>query len=128
MSRITMDTPMKVAPSGLPTWRRCTSDGLAGVERDVLSRKSCVTAMPMLAKESEVRSQARNVRSKGRICQLLGAQLVLDEVKRTQGQMVACHGALVVELHAAIALCHFLPPPFFASTTTTNDGAVPIAA
>ena len=29
----------------------------------VLRRKSCVTAMPMEAKESEVRSQARNVRS-----------------------------------------------------------------
>ena len=28
-----------------------------------LSRKSCVIAMPMLAKEREVRSQARKVRS-----------------------------------------------------------------
>jgi hypothetical protein len=31
----------------------------------VLRRKSCVIAMPMLAKEREVRSQARKVRSKG---------------------------------------------------------------
>ena len=30
---------------------------------EVFRRKSCVTAMPMLAKEREVRSQARKVRS-----------------------------------------------------------------
>ena len=30
---------------------------------EVLRRKSCVTAIPMLAKEREVRSQARKVRS-----------------------------------------------------------------
>lgn len=71
-----METAMKVAPRGLPTWRRRVLesdgegdeglDGLAeeGLEAiEVLRRKSCVTAMPMLAKEREVRSQARKVRS-----------------------------------------------------------------
>ena len=38
-------------------------DGEVSVRSDELSRKSCVTAMPMEAKESEVRSQARKVRS-----------------------------------------------------------------
>lgn len=62
-----MEMAMKVAPSGLPTWRRCSccSPAWSPVAMDVLSRKSWVTAMPMLAKESEVRSQARKVRSEG---------------------------------------------------------------
>lgn len=34
-----------------------------GAERDVFRRKSCVIAMPIEAKERDVRSQARNVRS-----------------------------------------------------------------
>jgi hypothetical protein len=69
---------MKVAPSGLPRWRslwrlwRCASaatseeeEGLEDVSgrRDELRRKSWVIAMPMEAKEREVRSQARKVRS-----------------------------------------------------------------
>lgn len=51
-----------VAPSGLP---RCRSRSACSVfsASDVLSRKSCVMAMPIEAKASEVRSQARNVRS-----------------------------------------------------------------
>lgn len=60
---------MNVAPRGLPRWRRW-SLGLSadwrwcgGLEREVLRRKSWVIAMPMEAKEREVRSQARNVRS-----------------------------------------------------------------
>lgn len=76
-----MDIPMKVAPSGLPRclnlcrlWR-CASavasvtEGDWGLEeevsgrRDELRRKSWVIAMPMEAKEREVRSQARKVRS-----------------------------------------------------------------
>ena len=64
-----MEMAMKVAPSGLPTWRRraCGELMVAGSEDAmvVFSRKSCVIAMPMLAKESEVRSQARKVRSAG---------------------------------------------------------------
>jgi hypothetical protein len=59
---------MKVAPSGLPTWRRRACGELIAGSEDamvVFSRKSCVIAMPMLAKESEVRSQARKVRSAG---------------------------------------------------------------
>jgi hypothetical protein len=85
MKSIRMDIPMKVAPSGLPRWRslwrlwRCASvvvseeeeeEGLVdeGEEevsgrRDELRRKSWVIAMPMEAKEREVRSQARKVRS-----------------------------------------------------------------
>ena len=71
---------MKVAPSGLPRClnlcrlRRCASAvasvaeddwGLEEVSgrSDELRRKSWVIAMPMEAKEREVRSQARKVRS-----------------------------------------------------------------
>ena len=65
-----MEMAMKVAPRGLPTWRRWWA-GVCGVEgeeegREEFRRKSCVTAMPMEAKEREVRSQARKVRSGGR--------------------------------------------------------------
>ena len=64
-----MEMAMKVAPSGLPMWRRraCGELMSAGSEDAmvVFSRKSCVIAMPMLAKESEVRSQAKKVRSAG---------------------------------------------------------------
>jgi hypothetical protein len=69
MKRIKTAMPMKVAPSGLPTWRslvRGDSERLLGfvdLAMVVLRRKSCVMAMPMLAKEREVRSQARKVRS-----------------------------------------------------------------
>lgn len=64
--------PIKVAPSGFPSCRNfaCAdavedewSDG--AVDSDVLSRKSWVIAIPMEAKEREVRSQAKNVRSVG---------------------------------------------------------------
>lgn len=74
--------PRNVAPSGLPTClslccgsafetNNSNSDSDEDVStsppsafcRDVLSRNSCVTATPMLANASEVRSQARNVRS-----------------------------------------------------------------
>jgi hypothetical protein len=68
MKRMRMEMAMKVAPSGLPTWRRrACGELIVGSEdaRVVFSRKSCVIAMPMLAKESEVRSQARKVRSAG---------------------------------------------------------------
>lgn len=77
MNSIRMDIPMNVAPSGLPRclnlcrlWR-CAS-AVASVEleleevsgrSDELRRKSWVIAMPMEAKEREVRSQARKVRS-----------------------------------------------------------------
>lgn len=62
-----MEMAMKVAPSGLPTWRSRTCGELTSAGSEVaivvFRRKSCVTAMPMLAKEREVRSQARKVRS-----------------------------------------------------------------
>jgi hypothetical protein len=82
MKRIRMDIAMKVAPRGLPTWRRRAwgvsrvvgederVDGVDGVDgelwwevRVVFRRKSWVIAMPMEAKERDVRSQARKVRS-----------------------------------------------------------------
>src|SRR5262245_31298195 len=69
MKRMTMEMPMKVAPSGFPTCRRrdCGVRGRSGFDSEmvVLRRKSWVTAMPMEAKEREVRSQARKVRSGG---------------------------------------------------------------
>ena len=67
---------MKVAPRGLPRWRRreereaMDSAAVAALmvvslseARFVFRRKSCVIAMPMDANESDVRSQARKVRS-----------------------------------------------------------------
>lgn len=61
---ITILIARKVAPSGLPSCRRCRygSEPLPAAEV-VLRRKSCVMAMPMDANAREVRSQARNVRS-----------------------------------------------------------------
>ena len=62
--------PKNVAPRGLPTERNfvdaatdCTAFG-SEEAIDVFNLKSWVTAIPMLAKESEVRSHARKVRSK----------------------------------------------------------------
>ena len=64
MKSITTAMPRNVAPNGLPMRRSFTcSDMCSLFSRDVLRRKSCVTAMPMLAKEREVRSQAKYVRS-----------------------------------------------------------------
>ena len=53
-----------MAPKGLPTWRSFSwgEEGEVSL-MVVLRRKSWVTAMPMEAKEREVRSQARKVRS-----------------------------------------------------------------
>jgi hypothetical protein len=61
-SKIRMLTARKVVPSGLP---RCRSFSvcLFCSASDVLSRKSCVMAMPIEANANDVRSQARNVRS-----------------------------------------------------------------
>lgn len=80
--------PRNAAPRGLPRWRSlacgesltrrdaAASKGIWGEEKEVVvvrewgdddievfSRKSCVMAMPILAKDREVRSQARKVRS-----------------------------------------------------------------
>lgn len=63
-SRIKMLTARNAAPSGLPTWRSVSCPmGMSASASEVFSRKSWVTAMPMDAKASEVRSQARNVLS-----------------------------------------------------------------
>lgn len=45
---------------------------LSELASEVLSRKSCVTAMPMEANEREVRSQARKVRSALTVSNLAG--------------------------------------------------------
>lgn len=65
-----MPIAKNVAPRGLPTWRsfwvgELPLGELGGLweEKFVLRRKSCVTAIPIEAKEREVRSQARKVRS-----------------------------------------------------------------
>lgn len=59
--------PRKTAPSGLPRCRSVVALALseepASLESDVFSRKSCVMATPIEANESDVLSQARNVRS-----------------------------------------------------------------
>jgi hypothetical protein len=70
--------PRNVAPRGLPMARSRDVPALPmdGVVPEllsvmvVLSRKSCVIAMPMEAKERDVRSQARNVRSTRAVSQL----------------------------------------------------------
>ena len=59
---------MNVAPRGFPTCLSfvfAESSGLGEVELEieVFSRKSCVTAMPILANDKDVLSHARNVRS-----------------------------------------------------------------
>ena len=51
-----------VVPRGFPSRRRVLSVPLS-LDRDVLRRNSCVMAIPIDAKASDVRSQARNVRS-----------------------------------------------------------------
>lgn len=65
-----MEIATKVAPRGLPTWRRRAAGETCGEGefdesgwREEFRRKSWVTAMPIEAKEREVRSQARKVRS-----------------------------------------------------------------
>jgi hypothetical protein len=65
MNNITILIAMKVEPRGLPTWWRCWfgCGGLLPPIMEVLRRNSWVIAMPMLAKEREVRSHARKVRS-----------------------------------------------------------------
>ena len=55
-----------MAPNGFPTCLNflCSDEwSFSCCESDVLRRKSCVIAIPILAKASEVRSHARNVRS-----------------------------------------------------------------
>lgn len=52
-----------VEPSGFPRWRKVSDWLLSLSANDVLSRNSCVMAIPMDANANDVRSQARNVRS-----------------------------------------------------------------
>lgn len=61
-SKIKTLTARNVVPSGLPRWRRFSACLESGAT-DVLSRNSCVMAMPIEANASDVRSHARNVRS-----------------------------------------------------------------
>lgn len=68
-NNLDLQMPRNVAPSGLPSCLRCAAgSGAEGsspfpVDNEVLSLNSCVTAMPMLANDSDVRSHARNVLS-----------------------------------------------------------------
>jgi hypothetical protein len=75
-----MEMPMNVAPRGLPRWR-ILACGLSfwSPDKEVFRRKSCVIAMPMLAKEREVRSQARKVRSKGFVSEVGRERMVRDK-------------------------------------------------
>lgn len=67
-----LHTPRKVTPNGLPSCRSFSLSmlltavvafDLSSFAIDVFSLKSCVTAMPIDANESDVRNHARNVRS-----------------------------------------------------------------
>lgn len=66
-----MAMPRNVAPRGLPSWWRVLApdcaDAESGEEEEdeepELRRNNCVIAMPMEANASDVRSQARKVRS-----------------------------------------------------------------
>jgi len=61
---VTIAMARKVAPKGLPTWLKRLERGLgSGVDILVFRRNSWVIAIPILAKERAVRSQARKVRS-----------------------------------------------------------------
>lgn len=64
--------------------------------REVLSRKSWVTAMPMDAKANDVRSQARNVRS-------MGDGLLLSTIPNEQVASMLTN--LVLDDHAPRSLC-----------------------
>lgn len=65
MNSIAIEMAMNVDPSGFPTW--CSFDSFPPPVMDVFKRKSCVIAMPIEAKEREVRSHARKVRSVAQI-------------------------------------------------------------
>lgn len=76
MNNTTILMPIKVDPIGFPKdrkWRCVPVEGSpSGSEgssfaREVLRRKSWVTAIPMEANAREVRSQARNVRSRVKV-------------------------------------------------------------
>lgn len=61
-NRIKMLIPKNVAPRGLPIWRSLSACCPSSAN-DVLSRKSCVMAMPIDANANDVRSQAKKVLS-----------------------------------------------------------------
>ena len=111
----------KVDPSGLPTPRnRSTPSSRGGAtwETVVLSRKSCVTAMPIDAKARDVRNQARNVRSAqeatgsaktGR--QERKSRMPSRSIsRRTQSQMISRHTPLILKFYAAVLLGESPPP------------------
>jgi hypothetical protein len=91
-----MAIPMKVAPSGFPKCRSFACGDVVDAEsgelaNDVFNRKSCVIAMPMEAKERDVRSQAKKVRSRN-ISVLVTVHLVLvsqvERERKREGGMV----------------------------------------
>lgn len=71
-------------------------------EREVLRRKSWVTAMPMLAKEREVRSHARNVRSA--CVSRCEGQKEEEGIEHTESKMVSGHASLVFQLDASVLI------------------------
>lgn len=99
--------PMNVAPSGLPRLRRrrrvwaCWASTvdvddekdvlLSSGRSDELSRNSWVTAMPMEAKERDVRSQARKVRSMSSISECPAYRLE-DTMRHGGASMAAKKG------------------------------------
>lgn len=124
--------PRNVAPSGLPTCLNLRlgsafEANISNIEssevstcsfgcNEVLRRNSCVTATPMLAKASDVRSQARKVRSAP---SQHGLSQIMTMRKSntaksllTQSKMIASYAALVFQLQAAILVYH-PPPPLF---------------
>ena len=91
--------PRNVAPNGFPScwiWYTWSSGGEDGTslrwEMEVLRRKSCVMAMPMPAKEREVRSQARKVRSSDRWTSQRGIREPRQMARESQGKRVANRG------------------------------------
>ncbi|PHH78352.1 hypothetical protein CDD80_7038 [Ophiocordyceps camponoti-rufipedis] len=90
----------KVAPKGFPIRRNARESILppSSSAREVLSRNSCVTATPMDAKASEVRSQARNVRS-------------IRMLFPTQREVISSHAPMVIQLDRPKPPDHAPPPP-----------------
>jgi hypothetical protein len=94
-------TPKKVTPNGLPNCRNFSLSMLltdvAEFESpsfaiDVLSLNSCVMAIPIDAKESDVRSHARNVRSVVAVSSLTsrGKKVATYQVQGDRAQRYPC--------------------------------------
>ena len=115
---------MNVAPSGFPKCRNFACGEVVEDESgefaiEVFSRKSCVIAMPIDAKERDVRSQARKVRSMCHVsivifkCSHAHAQAERDErIVLTKRQMIPSNTPLIIQLYTAVLFPKRTPPPF----------------